>query len=186
MIARSRMTRKLQRTPTRLPPDCHTPPVRHQGPIWPLGNEHRRKLLVNVHANGPGLIPDTGLLAYELGNHGVQSVPGLAQLPHRLAVRVLALFREKFPDAAVLHADEVAQLLPHLPGPFLLLRLSHRGGHSCRSAHELLRRYRAPRIGAAVKGPPDLNLPGPRWGEVDRHPPGCRVGRNVLHRALGP
>jgi hypothetical protein len=23
----------LQRPPTRLPPDCHTPPVRHQAPI---------------------------------------------------------------------------------------------------------------------------------------------------------
>ncbi len=27
--------------PPRLPPDCDTPPVRHQGPIWPQGNEHR-------------------------------------------------------------------------------------------------------------------------------------------------
>ena len=47
------MTAEAARAPTRLPPDCDAPPVRHQGPIWPQGNEHRSKCLVNAHANWP-------------------------------------------------------------------------------------------------------------------------------------
>jgi hypothetical protein len=53
MTTWSRMTTEAAKTPTRLPPDCDTPPVRHQGPMWPQGNEHRGKCLVNVHANRP-------------------------------------------------------------------------------------------------------------------------------------
>ena len=49
----SRMTAEDAKPPTRLPPDCDTPPVRPQGPIWPQGNEHRSKCLANVHANQP-------------------------------------------------------------------------------------------------------------------------------------
>jgi hypothetical protein len=51
-----RMTAEAAKAPTRLPPDCDTPPVRRQGRLWPQGNEHRRKCLVNVHAK-PLLTP---------------------------------------------------------------------------------------------------------------------------------
>ena len=36
--------RSCKRTPTRLPPDGDTPPVRRQGRLWPQSNEHRSKV----------------------------------------------------------------------------------------------------------------------------------------------
>jgi hypothetical protein len=43
------MTEEGAKAPTRLPPDCDTPALRHQGRLRPKDNEHRRKFLVNVH-----------------------------------------------------------------------------------------------------------------------------------------
>jgi hypothetical protein len=43
------LTGEGAKAPTKLPPDCDTPPLRHQAPILPAGNEHRSKCLVNVH-----------------------------------------------------------------------------------------------------------------------------------------
>ena len=42
---------KLQRPPARLPPDCHTPPLRHQDLMCRQDNEHRANVLINAHAN---------------------------------------------------------------------------------------------------------------------------------------
>ena len=53
VLGNSGMTGEGASPPTRLPPDCDTPSLRHQGPIWPQGNEQRRRCLVNVHANRP-------------------------------------------------------------------------------------------------------------------------------------
>ena len=47
------MTGEAAGPPTRLPPDCDTPPVRHQEPMCRQGNEHRSKCLASVHANRP-------------------------------------------------------------------------------------------------------------------------------------
>jgi hypothetical protein len=47
------MTGEAAKAPTRLPPDCHTPPVRHEGRLYRQDNEHRSKCLVNVHAKPP-------------------------------------------------------------------------------------------------------------------------------------
>ena len=45
------MTTEAAKAPTRLPPECDTPSVRHQGPIWPQGNLHGGRCLADVHAN---------------------------------------------------------------------------------------------------------------------------------------